>query len=164
MNSNELTARFGDPVATYGPSPGQTFAGVLVTGGAATLMFAIAVFGFGFDGTNRICGGLLGLGAVVLGYWIYRQRRWRLAIFSEGIVQVRSGGVDEVLWSEVKEVIHTRFRGMQDPTLRLEIVGAEKRTVVSPINIRSRARLFAKLLEVVGQRGIPVRVEWEESD
>lgn len=35
MTPNDLRSRFGEPEAVYRPSPGQTFAGVLVCGLAA---------------------------------------------------------------------------------------------------------------------------------
>jgi hypothetical protein len=160
--ADDLVSRYGEPEAVYRPSRGQTFAGVLVCSGAAVVCFAAAAFGCGFDVTNRVCGALLGAGCAGLGYWLHRQRKWRLVIFTGGLVQVRAGGVDELAWADVTEVIRTRLKQYGEPTVRVTVVGPGTRMVVSPVNLRSRKQMFETLLAAAERRGMPVRVEWEE--
>lgn len=163
MGSDGLLSRFGEPEGVYRPSRGQTFAGVLVClGGAAG--FALAAAGGGLDATNRVCAALLGAAALGLGGWLYRQRRWRLVLFSGGLVQVRPGGVDEGPWPEVREVVEPRVKGRGDRAVRVTVMTAAGRVVVDPVNYRSRDRLFVTLLAAAGRHGIPTRVEWEEVD
>ena len=164
MVSENLVSRLGESDAVYGPSSGQTFAGTLVGGGTAAVCFAIAIFGGTLDVTNRVCSALLGVGALGLAAWVYRQRKWRFVIFAHGLLQVRPGGIDEVLWSQVREVVHSRLRTVGEPTRQVTVVTDDCRMVVAPVNSRSRLRLFEQLLAAAERRGIPIRVEWQEID
>ena len=114
--------------------------------------------------TNRVCSALLGVGALGLAAWVYRQRKWRFVIFAHGLLQVRPGGIDEVLWSQVREVVHSRLRTVGEPTRQVTVVTDDCRMVVAPVNSRSRLRLFEQLLAAAERRGIPIRVEWQEID
>lgn len=162
MTPRDLVARFGEPEAIHRPSPGQTVAGVTLGVLAAGLLFAVAIFGCNFDMTNRVCAGLLGLGAVAFTIWVSRQSRWQLALYPGGLAQFRTDGVDALAWSEVREVIQTRYRGFGEPTIRVKIVGTGVSFVVNPPNYRGRDKLFAALLAKAQEHGRPIRVEWEE--
>lgn len=164
MSSGELFSRFGEVEKVYRPSAGQTVVGVFLATLAAVGAFAVAAFGCGFDVTNRVCAVVLGVMASAFAVWLYRQRRWRLVIFADGLVQVRAGGVDELLWSDVREVVQTRTKGFGESVVRVTVVGSAARVVVSPVNYHSRAKLFETLIAAAERRGIPVRVEWEEPD
>ncbi len=164
MGASELVSRFGEVEGVYRPSPGQTIAGTLVSVGGAAVCFAAAAFGCGLDATIRVCGALLGLGCLGLAYWLFRQRRWRLVMFSGGLVQVRPDGVDELPWSEARELVQTRLKGAGERTVRVTVVGAGRRLVVNPVNFRSQAKLFEALVAAAERRGVPVRVEWEDAD
>jgi hypothetical protein len=157
-------AHLGEPEAVYRPSPGQTTAGLIVAGGAAVACLAVVAFGFGLDATNRACAVLVAAGAVGLAVWLYRQRRWRLVIFAGGVVQVRPGGVDELSWADVREVVRTRLTGFGDRTDRVTVAGDATRVVVNPVNYHDRAKLFDALVAAAERRGIPVRDEWEETN
>jgi hypothetical protein len=164
MSASEPLSKFGELEEVFQPSPGQTFAGVFVSVGLSAAGFAAAAFGCGLNATNRVGGAVLGVALLGLAYWLYRQRRWRVTLFSSGLVQVRHGGVDELLWPEVREFVDTRLKGFGDRTVRVTIVTASGPVVVNPVNFRSRSRLFAALVAAAERHGIPVRVEWEETD
>ena len=135
---------------------------MVVGAGATIVLVALGVFATGLSATNRAGAVLLGLVAAWLTWWIFRRRKWRLAIFPDGVVQVRPGGVDELRWAEVREAIRTRMKGLGDRTTAVTLVGASCRMVVCPINYRAQAKLFDRLLAAAERRGVPVRVEWVE--
>ena len=164
MGADELTSRFGEPEAVYRPSPGQTAAGVIVGAGATAALFVAGGFGSGLNATNRVGAVLLGLATAGLTFWLYRQRQWRLVIFRGGLVQVRPGGVDELLWAEVREVVRTRLKEFGERTTGVTFVGAHSRMVVSPVNYQAQAKLFETLLAAAERRGVPIRVDWQEVD
>ena len=63
------------------------------------------------------------------------------------------------------EVTDTRmhfFGG--ERTIRVTAVGRGGRLVVNRLNSQIRSRIFRVVLEAAGRHGVPVRVEWEESD
>jgi hypothetical protein len=158
-------ARLGKPDAVFGPSPGQTFAGVLLGVGLATGGFAVAVAGSGLDGGNRVAAAVFGAAGVGLAVWVWRLRRWRLAVCPGGLLQLRAGGVEELRWADMTEVIDTRMHALGgEQTVRVTAVGRAVKVVVNPINTRARRRLFRLVLEAAARNGVPVRVEWEESD
>jgi hypothetical protein len=157
--------RLGKPDAVFGPSPGQTFAGVLVGVGLATVGFAVAATGDGFGTGNRLAFAAFGAAGVGLAVWVWRLRRWRLAVCPGGLVQLRAGGVEELRWADMTEVIDTRMHALGgEQTVRVTAVGRAAKLVVNPVNSRARRRLFRVVLEAAARNGVPVRVEWEESD
>jgi hypothetical protein len=158
-------AHLGKPDAVFGPSSGQTFAGVLLGVGLAAVGFAVAVLGDGFGDGNRIAAAVFGVAGVGLTIWVWRLRRWRLAICPGGLVQLRAGSVEELRWADMVEVIETRMHVLGgEQTIRVTAVGSSTRIVVNPINTRARRRIFRLVLEAAGRHGVPVRVELEESD
>jgi hypothetical protein len=164
VGTNDLSSRFGEALAVYRPSRGQTFAGVFVSGGAASVCFAIAAFATGLDATNRVCGAILGGVVAWLGVWLYWQGRWRLAVFADGVVQVRPGRVDEIRWTDVTEIVRTKQNGFGERTVRVTLITPGGHIPISPVNFRSRAEMFERLVIAAQEREIPVRVEWEEVD
>ena len=158
-------ARLGKPDAVFGPSPGQTFAGVLLGVGLAAIGFAVAVAGDGLGAGNRVAAVVFGVAGLGLAVWVWRLRRWRLAVCPGGLVQLRAAGVEELRWADMTEVIDTRTHALGgEQTIRVTAVGPSARVVVNPINSRARRRIFRVLLEAAGRHAVPVRVEWEESD
>ena len=158
-------ARLGKPDNVFGPSGGQTFAGVLLGVGLSAAGFAVAVAGDGLDWGNRIAGAVFGGVGIGLAAWVWRRRRWRLAVCPGGLVQLRAGGVEELRWADITEVIDTRMHALGgEQTIRVTAVGRSTWIVVNPINTRARRRIFRVVLEAAGRHGVPVRVEWEESD
>ena len=163
MEPDDLLTRFGELERVYRPSPGQTFAGVFVCLIASAVCILIALLS-DLDTTNRVCAAILSLGALGGAYWLFRQRRWRIAIFSEGLVQVRPVGVDQVRWSQVREIVQTRLAGHGDRIVRITLVARHGNIVVNPVNYRSRSRLFAALVAAAEKHQIPVRIELEQVD
>lgn len=88
----------------FGPSAGQTFAGVLLGVGLAVAGFLVAVLGDGFNGGNRVAAAVFGGVGIGLAIWVWRLRRWRLAVCPGGLVQLRAGGVEELRWADMVAV------------------------------------------------------------
>lgn len=154
-------ARFGKPDAVFGPSRGQTFAGVVLGAGLAAAGLATAVLS---GGESILGAGVFVAVGAALALWVWRLRRWQLAVCPSGLVQFNADGSEELHWAEMTEVIDTRLGAGGDRTIRVTAVGRSGRIVVNPINTRARRKIFRTILEAAGRHSVPVRVEWEESD
>jgi hypothetical protein len=134
---------------------------MLLGGSLAAACFVAAVLVDGFNLFGRLLAVGAGLAGVAFAYWVYRQQRWRLALYPGGLVQVRAWGIDEVAWSQVREVVETRVKGSAS-SYKLTVVAAAGNLVVQPINYRRPQQLFDLLLEAARARQIAVRTEWVE--
>lgn len=161
----EAIDALGRPDVLFGPSPGQTTAGVVVGLVIAALGAAVAVWADATSTFNRVGAAAASVTGLGLAVWFWRLRRWRLAICPGGLVQVRGGAVDVLQWAEITEVVETRAEGSPGgPTVRVAVSGEDRTMRINPVNLRGRQRLFTTLLAEAGRRGIPVRVEWQQSD
>jgi hypothetical protein len=154
-------AGFGAPKAVFRPDRGQTLAGMMIGACIVFVGFMAALLPGGLQLNGRILAVGVGLAGVGFTFWMYRHGRWRLAICAGGLVQVRTWGVDQIAWSEIREVFQVQMRGSTAPH-KLTIVGSEGKMEVQPINCRQKKELFDLLLEEAKTRQLVISIHWIE--
>jgi hypothetical protein len=157
-------ARFGEPEVIYRPSGGQTTLGILLAVVLVGMGVAVAVLGEQLGPWNRYAAGGVAVTGLVFAFWVYRLRRWRLAIGPNGLVQIRAWRVDAVPWADVHEAVETRYGDETGRVSRIRLHGRFGRVTVAPVNLRAHQELFRKLREAIEARDIRIGVEVETGD
>jgi|GEM_PF-5757299 len=153
-------AEWGRREARFTPSHGQTAVGTALCAAMGIVALLIAAFGTMFDAVNRVCAVILAGIMAGMGRWIWSHRGWCLEIYEGGVIQTEEG----IAWTNVRSVVETRLTGgFGDTRIRVTLQGSGGDLVVNPINTRSRTKALDRLVEAARSRGIPLRVEWEES-
>lgn len=64
------------------------------------------------------------------------------------------------------EVVHTRDKTLGGRTQSVTVVrrGVGPPLLVSPVNLRSRGKMFRALIAAAANRNVPVREVWESAD
>lgn len=147
---------FGEPEAEFRPTFGQTAAGLLIYSSITAGCFACALLDT--DPLKRFAMGSVGVTTSVLTAWIYELRKWRLWICPGGLIQRRAWAVDEIGWSEIREVEVARHPLSRHPDhVTLVRAGPEGNVTIRPINCGKWRQLFEVLLKAVEDRQIAVR-------
>jgi hypothetical protein len=147
---------FGEPVAEFRPTFGQTAAGVFILGSCTAALFACVIYET--DALKRIAMGSCGVTSLCMTYWIYGLRKWRLWVCPGGVVQRRSWETDEIAWSDIREaVVERHFLTRNPDNVMLVRAGPGRNVTIKPINCGKWKQAVAAVLQGVNDRQIPVR-------
>lgn len=147
---------FGPPTAEFGPTFGQTAAGVFIAGSCAVALFACAFYET--DSLKRIMVGSCVVPCLGMTWWIYELRRWRLWICPAGVVQRRAWGTDEIAWADVREaVVERNFLTRHPDNVMLVRAGPGPGMTIKPINCGNWKQAVGAVLQAINDRQIPVR-------
>lgn len=160
-NLNRLDSRLGEPEGMYRFARGETIIGILICIGATAGFLLIAVSS---DSDFDLVAIAIGVFGPLWGVrYLFRRRRWRLVVFSGGVVQAGLNGEEKLLWTEIDAMVKTQVKGHRKPTVMVKFM-ARNEMVINPFNYGGQSELFKALEAAARRQGIPVVVEWRSAD